>query len=211
MPRESRRLVRSWGVLSSLAAPAALIGGWTVAAAVQRPTFDSVTSTISALAATDADARWLMTGALVLTGGCHVATAAALTSARPAGRVMLAAGGLATAGVAAFPLPAATGRSAAHTVAAGLAFGLLASWPAFGGRAGAPAWTLRANVNRAASLVLLGAVAAFLVTLEADAPPVGLTERVAAGSQALWPLLVVLGAWRAQPTGAAQARAITMR
>jgi len=46
-----------WGVLSAAGAPVLLVGGWTVAAALQPGSFSQVTSTISALAAYDFTAR----------------------------------------------------------------------------------------------------------------------------------------------------------
>ena len=73
MPR-----VPLWGLVSSLAAPVLLIGGWTVAATVQPVPFDSVVRTISDLAARDTPHRWLMTSALVGVGLSHLATASAL-------------------------------------------------------------------------------------------------------------------------------------
>ena len=57
------RRVPWWAVVSSLAAPVLLIGGWTVAAAVQPVSFDAVVRTISELAARDTPHRWLMTSA----------------------------------------------------------------------------------------------------------------------------------------------------
>src|SRR5258706_7467233 len=60
--------VPGWGVLSAGLAPVFLIGGFTVAAAVQPPGFSSVRDTISALAGLGAAHRWLMTAAFVGTG-----------------------------------------------------------------------------------------------------------------------------------------------
>src|SRR5947209_5157235 len=122
------RSVPWWAVLSSALAPVLLIGGWTLAAARQGPGFSSVRDTISALAGRAATDRWLMTVALVGVGVCHLATAAGLRPAAPAGRVILAIGGVATLVVAAFPVPAA-GISRPHTAAAWLAFTALAVWP----------------------------------------------------------------------------------
>ena len=65
-------------LVSSLAAPVLLIGGWTVAAAAQPARFDAVVRTISELAARDTPHRWLMTSALVGVGLSHVVTALAL-------------------------------------------------------------------------------------------------------------------------------------
>lgn len=187
--------VRGWVLVPAVVAPVAMIGGWLVAEAA-RESFDPVRETISALAATTAQASWVMTAGLVLTGVAHVATAAGLRAAAPAGRVVHAVGGIATVAVAAFPVDVSP---VPHGVAAAVAFGALALWPALGTRRGegTPA-VLRPRVGVTASLVLLGALGAFVATLQGAADAVGLSERVLAAAQALWPLVVVLGVRRAR-------------
>ena len=189
------RSVAPIGLLSSAAAPVLLIGGWTAAAARQRGGFDSMTRTISDLAALGADDRWLMTGALAGLGICHVTTAAALRGAAPAGRAVLAGGGVATVLVAVFPLPADDSGSTAHTLVAGTAFLALSVWPALAARRDAPG-LLHPVPAGVAAATLLGLLAWFGVELSADPDEsgVGLAERVTAGAQALWPLAVVWGA-----------------
>lgn len=201
-----------WGVVSSAAAPVLLIGGWTVAAALQKGGFDPVDGTISALAARDADSRWVMTSALAAVGVCHVTTAAALRSAAPAGRVVLAAGGVGSLLVAAFPQPTGGGTSAAHTAAAGLAFGALSAWPLLALRrtradpgsadpaGGVPVpVAFRPVVAGVAGATLLGLLGWFFVELTTDGDAVGLTERLAAAAQALWPLAATLTTYRSHP------------
>lgn len=198
------RRVPWWGVVSSLAAPVLLIGGWTLAAAIQPVPFDAVVRTISDLAALSTAHRWVMTTALVGVGLSHIVTARALAPAAMAGRLVLGVGGLMTLGVAAFPLPARGGSSSAHTAAATGAFIALAVWPAF-------AWVRRRRpeqivaavlgwrVSAAATSVLLLMLAWFFVELLDGGAKVGLAERVAAGGQALWPLVVVLSLRATQP------------
>jgi hypothetical protein len=193
-----------WGLVSSVTAPVLLIGGWTVAAGVQPVPFDAVVRTISELAALDTPHRWLMTSALVGVGLSHLATACALGSAAPAGRLVHGLGGLATLLVAAFPLPADGRSSLAHTAAAAVALVSLAVWPAF-------AWT-RPQVPRRSLTALLGPQACTAATCTLfltlawffaeqlwNGQRVGLAERVAAGGQAVWPLAVVLAVRRSQP------------
>lgn len=189
-----------WGLLSSGLAPVLLIGGWTLAATRQQGGFDSVRETISALAAVGADDRWVMTTALAGLGLCHLVTAAALRGARMPGRVVLATGGAATVVVAVFPLPAGDGGSAAHTAAAATAFLTLALWPLLARARDAPAWPLRPGPALAAGSGLLALVGWFVVELAADTDRVGLSERTAAGAQALWPLAAAWGAWLPMPT-----------
>jgi hypothetical membrane protein len=193
-----------WGLLSSLAAPLLLIGGWTVAAAAQPIPFDAVSRTISELAARDTPHRWLMTLALVGVGLSHLVTACALGCARDVGRAVLGLGGLATVLVAAFPLPTGGGSSAAHTTAAAIAFFSLAIWPAFAWiQPRAPgqivAVLLRPRASAAATFALLLLLGWFFVEQLVGGERIGLAERVAAGSQALWPLAVVISARRAWP------------
>lgn len=193
-----------WARLSSAAAPLLLIGGWSLAAGRQPSGFDSATDTISALAGLGATDRWLMTVALAGVGICHLVTALGLRAAAAPGRAMLAVGGLATVLVAAFPLPY-SGSSPAHTASATAAFVALAVWPALSWRREpqrppVPAG-LRLPVPVAAAAVLLGLLGWFAMALS-DSDRVGLAERVAAGAQALWPLLVVLSARAVAPAHA---------
>lgn len=191
------RRVPWWAVVSAIAAPALLIGGWTLAAAVQPVPFDGVVRTISELAARDTPHRWLMTTALVGLGLAHITTAYALAPAAAAARLIHGLGGFATLLVAAFPLPAGGRSSAAHTSAAAVAFISLAVWPAFAWiRRQVPGQTFSAvlgpRVSAVATCVLVLAVLWFFAELLAGSQRVGLAERVAAGAQAVWPLAVVL-------------------
>jgi Protein of unknown function (DUF998) len=190
------RRVPWWAVLSSAMAPVFLIGGWTLAAALQPPGYSPVRDTISALAGLGATDRWVMTAGLAGLGICHVVTALGLRPAAAAGRLLLAAGGVATVLVAAFPLPP-VGTSHAHRLAAGVGLTALALWPALAWRTGRPVpWGLRPLVGVLAAAVLLGLLGWFAAELYRDGPLVGLTERFLAGTEALWPLAVVLTARR---------------
>jgi hypothetical membrane protein len=185
--------VRNWVLVSAAAAPVALIGGWTLAQTRQSAGFDPVIDTISALAARGADDRWIMTVGLFVLGVCHVVTAAGLTeSARP-GRMLLALGGAATIVVAASPQPAA-----AHIPAAAVSFGALALWPAFS-----------ALPDRRSGIVVTVVMLVLLAWLGfelRDGNQLGLSERLLAGFQALWPLVVVLVIVRSRRRGPSTAR-----
>ncbi|WP_170839523.1 DUF998 domain-containing protein [Micromonospora halophytica] len=189
------RVVPRWALLSAALAPVLLIGGWTLAAARQPGGFDQVAATISALAARDAADRWIMTVALLGLGLCHCVTAAGLRPLRPAGRLMLALGGVATVAVAAFPLPAERGSSTPHGLAAAVAFGALAVWPAFAAgsrRAPGRVTGVTPAAGTACAALLLVLVGWFVLELVVGGPRIGLSERVAAGAQALCPLLVAV-------------------
>jgi hypothetical membrane protein len=181
-------------VVSSSGAPLLLIGGWTVAAELQSEPLDPIMETISALAALDADHRWVMTSALIGVGLCHITTSLALRPVAVGGRVLLALGGIAGLFLAATPLPGEDADGAAHRVSATAAFLALSLWPALSWRRGiAVPWPIRPAVGAAASAVLLGLLAAFGFELAQDGAMVGLFERIAAAAQAVWPLAVVLG------------------
>ena len=91
---------------------------------------------------------------------------------------------------------AAPGRPAMP--AAGIAFVSLGVWPAIswrrrrGRRTEAVPEPFRPVVALAASGVLLAGLGWFFAELSKDSDQVGLSERVAAGNQALWPLAAVL-------------------
>jgi hypothetical protein len=185
------RRVPWWVVLSAAGAPVFLIGGWTLAAALQPRGFDPVTDTISALAAHGAADRWVMTAGLAGLGCCHVVTALGLHPAPLPARVTQAVGGVATVLVAAFPQPE-RGASTAHLTAAAIGFVTLALWPALAWRYEDRWPHPRPVVGLATAILLLAIVGWFAVELIVRGGFVGLSERFAAGSQALCPLAVVL-------------------
>lgn len=188
------RPVPWWAVVSAALAPVLLIGGWMVAGGLQPTGYHSERDTISALAGLGATDRWVMTVGLAALGICHLVTGSGLRPATGPGRLLLAAGGVATVLVAVFPVPAA-GTSTLHAVAAGVGFAALGLWPAVAWRSGRPVpWALRPLVSIVAAAVLLGLLAWFVVQLSGGGRWVGSTERLVAGAQALWPLVVVLTA-----------------
>ena len=196
-----------WGLVSSAAAPALLVGGWTLAAGLQPGSFDAVASTISSLAAVGAADRWVMTLALAGAGACYMVTGLALRPAATAGRLVLMAGGAATILVAVFPETAGDGGSVPHTAAAAAGFVALALWPPAARRRGpwGPA-LLRPGACAGAAAVLLGLLVWFGTELIGGGRQVGLAERVLAGAEAVWPLAVVLACRWSQSRTAVSAR-----
>lgn len=179
-----------WAVVSAVTAPVAMIGGWTLAQA-QQESFDPVRATISDLATQASSAPWIMGAGLAITGVAHLVTAAGLRPVPRTARILHAIGGAATLAVAVFPSDVAPG---AHFAAAGIGFGALALWPAWARRRGATG-VLRPVVATTASVVLVALLVAFLLELwqiTSDGGATGLTERLVAGAQALWPLVVTL-------------------
>jgi hypothetical membrane protein len=177
--------VPQWGVLAAAAAPVLLVGGWTLAAARQPPTYDPRTDTLSALAAEGAVDRWIMTLAFVVIGLCYVLTAMALREPALPGRIALATGGVATIFVAIVPQPN-SGTSDKHGVAATIASSAVAVWPALAARREPRvSWLLRPIASITVSIVLIGLLVWFASELQRESLA-GLSERMAAGAQALW-------------------------
>jgi hypothetical membrane protein len=203
------RRVPWWAVLSATLAPILLIGGWTAAAARQPAAYSPHSDTISALASLGATDRLVMTAGLAGLGICHLVTATGLWPARPAGRIVLAVSGAATVLVAAFPQPAYGGSSWTHRVTAAIALAALAVWPTLSARGDDQApWGLRPRVTAAVTAGLAGLLALFVAQVAIDGVYIGLTERLIAAAESLWPMVVVLTA-RWSPQASAEPTADT--
>ncbi len=182
-----------WGVASSVVAPVLLVSGWTIAAGLQRGSYNAVADTVSGLAADGAADRWVMTLAFLVAGACEVTTGLALRPAASAGRLILMVGGLAGLLVASSPEPAGGGGSARHTFGAVVGLIALAAWPAAAQRRGPSVpWGLRPVASAGASVVLLGVLLWFGAELVTGGGQAGLAERLLGGMQTLWPVLVIL-------------------
>jgi hypothetical membrane protein len=181
-----------WALVSSAAAPVLLVGGWTLAASLQPAGFDQMSDTISDLAGLAATDRWVMTIALVGVGASHVTTALGLHPAARLGRASLALAGVATIAVAAIPVTSSA-TPTAHTIAAGVAFLSLTVFPTLASRTTRHTTALlRPTAGVLATATLAVALGWFVVELSTGGPRIGLSERVSAGAQSLWPLAVVL-------------------
>jgi len=135
-----------------------------------------------------------MTFALAGLGCCYVLVGLGLRPAGAAGRVMLAAGGVATLSIAAFRQPR-HGYSLAHELPVIVAALLCCTWPAFASHRRHAAPLLTPAPSLAATAVMLGLAAWY--ALESHRALLGLAERVAAAAPALWVLAVVVTTRRA--------------
>ena len=176
-------------MVSAAAAPVALIGGWTLAADRQPGHFRPLRESISSLAAHGATDRWIMTAGLAVLGACHIVTALGLRPAAIPGRWLLATGGLSTLVVAAAPQPV-HGSARVHILAATVGFVALALWPLAASRPDGPA-VLSRRTGASVTVLLLALLGWLAVEISNDSL-LGLSERVLAATQALWPLAVVL-------------------
>jgi hypothetical membrane protein len=187
------RAVPWWGLVSSVAAPVLMAGGWTVAAALQPHSYSPVADTVSALAAVGARDRWVMTLTFVVVAACDVVTGLALRPARTLGRAILIAGALAGVLVAANPEQPGTLYPLPHIIFGALGCVALVAWPAGAWRRGPSVpWGLRPAVSAGAIAVLLALLVWFGAELIAVGGQAGLAERIFGAGQALWPLAVVV-------------------
>ena len=186
-------LVPWWALLSSGTAPVLLIGGSAAASALQPTGYDPLSHTISALASDEATDRWLMTWVFAGIGVCYFVTACGLRRVRPAGRVTLLLGGVASIAVALSPEPGYGGTTPQHVVATGIGFTTLAVWPCLAVEEGSGApWPLRRGISVGFTVLVLGSTVWFLIALNGHGEA-GVAERVVAGLQAVWPLVVAAG------------------
>lgn len=185
------RNVPWWGLASAVAAPAVLVGAWTLAAALQVRPYSAIADTVSQLAEKGSADSWVMTLAFVVIGALDIITGLALRPAAWPGRIMLMAAGIAGMTVAANP--ERIGGSVTHACWAAAGFAGLTLWPLFACRRGPGVpWGLRPAVSAWAVVVLAGFVAWFVAELLGGGGQVGVAERAVGEAQALWPLAVVL-------------------
>jgi hypothetical membrane protein len=183
------RTVPAWTLLPAVSAPVLLIGGWTLAAALQPSGFDPVTQTISALSAYGATDRWVMTAVLYAVGVCHLLTSLGLRSAAIPGRTALACGGVASILVASLPEHRGA-TSVEHVACVVLGSLMMDLCPTLAVDSVERPWPLR-PVPAAAATVLLVALSVWFLVEAHDNGLVGLAERVDAVAQSSWPLLIV--------------------
>jgi hypothetical membrane protein len=184
------RLVPRWALLSSGCAPVLFAGGWTIAGLLEGPAYDPATRTISVLAADGASGAWVMTGALVALGVCHLLTAWGLRAAALAGRLALGCGGISAVVVALVPVPS-SGGSLRHGSVAAVGFTLLAVWPVLAAvRGEAAPWALRLPPAIMVTVLMGIGAAWFLIEMRVQGA-VGIAERAVTCVQSLWPFVVV--------------------
>jgi hypothetical protein len=189
------RSVPWWGLISAAVAFVALVGGCTVATALQPSSFNWLASTVSTLTEPGVADRWVTVVAFAVTGACGVATALALRPAALAGRLILAAAGAAAVLVAVNPEHA--GGSLAHGLWATATFTALIAWPVGAWRRGTSVpWGLRPAVSAAGVGALLALLAWYLVELITRGEMTGLAERAMCVALVGWPLTVVLSCRR---------------
>jgi Protein of unknown function (DUF998) len=184
--------VPGWAVATALLAPAVLVGGWLIAGALQPADYSPMRETVSVLAGYSGTDRWVMTAALVLVGGCQIATGAGLTAVRLPARVLLILTGLSTLGIAATPEPA-TGPTLRHLAFAVSCVVTTAVWPLLVARR-TPARPRIVGVRGCAAVTVLfaGLSCWLLIAARGGTGDLGMVERLTSAAQGLFPLVVAL-------------------
>jgi hypothetical membrane protein len=184
--------VPGWAVGTALLAPVVLAGGWLIAGALQPASYSPMHETISGLAGYSGTDRWVMTTALLLVGGCQIATGAGLTAVRMPARFLLILTGLSTLGIAATPQPA-TGPTSRHLAFAVSCVVTTAVWPALVARRGPTQSWILSVYGCATVTVLFAGVSCWLLiaALHGDGD-LGMVERLTSAVQGLFPLVVAL-------------------
>ena len=190
-PVRSSPAVHPWAIISAGLAPILLTGAYLMAGILQPASYSPVRTTISVMAGQAGTDRWVMTGGIVLTGGCYLVTAAGLTGVRASARALLIVAGLAGIGIAASPEPArgATPRHLAWTVLGAVT---IAVWPAFAARRASPRPLILSVYGSAAVTAVFVALLGWLLAETRDGSVLGLAERLTSSIQTCWPLIVAL-------------------
>ena len=196
-PARPSPAARPWAIIPAGLAPILLTGAYLVAGVLQPASYSPVRETISAMAGQAGRDRWVMTGGIVLTGGCYLVTAAALTGVRASARALLAVAGMAGIGIAASPEPArgATPRHLAWTVLGAVT---IAVWPAFAARRASPRPLILSVYGSAAVTAVFVALLGWLFAEARDGSVLGLAERLTSSIQTCWPFAVAVALRRSR-------------
>jgi hypothetical protein len=195
-----RLAVPGWAVFCAALSPVLLTAGWLIAGVFQPASYSPVRQTVSVLAGHAGTDSWIMTWAMLLTGGCYLLTAAGLNGLWVPARFLLVLAGLCSLGIATSPEPV-TGPTPVHLAWTTVGAATIAIWPAVAARRAPP--QLAAVCGRTAFIVT-AVFAAMLgwVLLEIWAGhDLGLAERLTASIQTTWPFAVALVWRRADGTG----------
>ena len=184
-----------WAIVSAGLTPVLLTGGWLVAGALQPASYDPIRDTVSVMAGHAGADRWVMTGALLLVGGCHLVTAAGLGAIRVPARVLLILAGLASIGIATSPEPI-VGSTPQHLAWTSFGAVIITVWPAFAVSPGSPRPLIVSRRGSAVVTAVFLALLCWLVLETQGGSDLGMAERLTSSVQTSWPFVVALALWR---------------
>jgi hypothetical protein len=211
--------VPPWAIISAGLTPVLLTGGWLVAGELQPASYDPVRDTVSVMAGHAGTDRWVMTGALLLVGGCHLVTAAGLGAIRISARVLLILAGLSSIGIALCPEPI-VGSTPQHLAWTSFGAVIITVWPAFAARPGSLQPLIVSRPGSAVVTVTFLVLLCWLVIETQGGSYLGMAERLTSSVQTSWPFVVAVVLWRhaartgrpelpGGPAGASHAQAMT--
>ncbi|MGI8450946.1 MAG: DUF998 domain-containing protein [Streptosporangiaceae bacterium] len=217
-PRRGR-LVPPWAIISADLTPILLTGGWLVAGALQPASYNPIQETVSVMAGHAGTDRWVMTGVLLLVGGCHLVTAAGLGGIRVPARILLILAGLSSIGIATSPEPIA-GSTPQHLAWTSFGAVIITVWPAFAARPGSAQPLILSRRGSAVVTAVFLALLCWLVTETQGGSDLGMAERLTSSVQTSWPFVVAVVLWRhaartrrpelpGEPSEASHAQAMT--
>ncbi len=189
------RTVPPWAIVSAGLTPILLTGGWLVAGALQPASYSPIRDTVSVMAGHAGTDRWVMTGALLLVGGCHLVTAAGLGGIRVSARVLLILAGLSSIGIATSPEPM-VGSTPQHLAWTSFGAVIITVWPAFAARPGSPQPLILSRRGSAVVTAVFLALLCWLVIETQGGSDLGMAERLTSSVQTSWPLVVAVVLWR---------------
>ena len=190
-PARPRGLVPGWTVVSAGLSPVLVTVGWLVADAVQPAAYSPIRKTVSVMSGYAGTDRWIMTGALLLVGGCQLVTAVGLPGAGRPARILLAVAGLSSIGIALSPEPV-RGSTPQHLAWTSLGAVALAVWPAFVARRAPPRPLILSSYGRAVVTAVFMALLGWLVIETQGGSDLGLAERVFLSIETCWPFIVAV-------------------
>ncbi|MGH3205467.1 MAG: DUF998 domain-containing protein [Streptosporangiaceae bacterium] len=190
-PPRPRALVPGWTVVSAALAPVVVTAGWLVADAVQPAAYNPIRMTVSVMSGYAGTDRWIMTGALLLVGGCQLLTAAGLAGAGGPARILLAVAGLSSIGIAVSPEPV-RGSTPQHLAWTALGAVAIAVWPAFVARRAPPRPPILGRFGRAVVTAVFVVLLGWLVIETQGGSDLGLAERLSVSTETCWPFVVAV-------------------
>lgn len=213
------RTVPPWAIVSAGLTPILLTAGWLVAGALQPASYNPVRDTVSVMAGLAGTDRWVMTGALLLVGGCHLVTAAGLGALRASARVLLIFAGLSSIGIAMSPEPI-IGSTPQHLAWTSFGAVIITVWPAFAARPGSPQPLILTRRGSAVVTAVFLGLLCWLVIETQGGSDLGTAERLTSSVQTTWPFVVAVVLWRhaartgrleltGEPPEASHAQAVT--
>lgn len=189
------RMVPPWAIISAGLTPVLLTGGWLVAGALQPASYSPIRQTVSVMAGHAGTDRWVMTGVLLLVGGCHLVTAAGLGGIRVSARVLLILAGLSSIGIATSPEPI-VGSTPQHLAWTSFGAVIITVWPAFAARPGSPQPLILSRRGSAVVTAVFVALLCWLVIETQGGSVLGIAERLTSSVQTSWPFVVAVVLWR---------------